>query len=172
MFRLPDKYIPIKDKVKRTMNGDLLIQDDATPEEYALYKDMKDRYYIRNKYDHLHNRSRECRFPRKLVSNYYIPADIFPYVDFKNNEFIEAGSVPDTLKEKLFKSLIIFNIDYKSLPDDYKWISKDFDVKSNKKLFGKKVIITKTDNPDLISLNDSYKNLASSFFFWYYTKME
>lgn len=82
MFRLPDKYIPIKDKVKRTMNGDLLIQDDATPEEYSLYEDMKNRYYVRNKFDPLHNHSRKCRFPRKRVSNYYIPADIFPVCGF------------------------------------------------------------------------------------------
>ena len=168
MFRLPDKYIPIKDKIKLKMTGDLLIRSDASPEEYSLYEDMKNRYYVRNKFDPLHNRSRECRFPRKRVSNYYIPADIFPYVDFKNEEFIETGSVPDELREKLFKSLIIFNVDYKSLPDDYKWISKEFDVKSNKKLFVKKVIITKTDNPDLLSFGDSYNNLANSLFFWNY----
>lgn len=89
-------------------------------------------------------------------------------MDFKNEEFVETGSVPAELREKLFKALIIFNVDYKSLPDEYKWISKDFDVKSNKKLFVKKVITTKTDNQDLISLGDSYNNLANSFFFWNY----
>lgn len=168
MFRLPDKYIPIKDKIKLTMTGDLLIRSDGSPEEYSLYEDMKNRYYVRNKFDPLHNHPIECRFPKKRVSNYYIPEDIFPYVDFVNDKFIERGNVPDELKEKLFKSLVIFNVDYQCLPDDYRWISKDFAVKINNRLFCKKVIITKTTNQDLISFNERYNYLANSHFFWCY----
>lgn len=168
MFRLPDKYIPIKDKIKLTMTGDLLIRSDASPEEYSLYEDMKSRYYVRNKYDPLHNHPIECRFPIRRTSNYFIPEDIFPYVAFDGDKFIATGKVPDELKEKLFKSLIIFNIDYQCLPDDYRWISKDFAVKSNNKLFCKKVIIEKTTDTDLISFNESYNYLANSHFFWCY----
>lgn len=108
-FRL--KYSELEDKVKFCTNGDLIIRDNVSDEDYKKYLEIRDSYSKYRKYHMLYN------FYGQIMHSwenriYYVPADIYEYMYFKNLNIIEKKPVPAELKEKFLNCKRLMDVEF------------------------------------------------------------
>ena len=160
-FRL--KYRELEDTVKFCTNGDLIIRNNVSDEDYKNYLEIRDSYSQYRKYHMLYNFYGQIMHSWKNRI-YYIPADIYEYICFKNSKVEEKKPVPEKLKKKFLNCKRLMDVEFNYFGNVNYINGYCIGLKSRWKFFP--FLIIKKSMEDRISTDTYYQEILN----WNYIK--
>lgn len=165
----------LHEKLFFAADGDLLLQLPATKEEIAEFNVVKRKISTKCKYYcFLHDMYHQPDGPmyEKEIYIYYIPKDIYDYLEWVDETMRVKNTIPFDLKEKAINCARWINIEF-----NYALLNLNAVILNGKKLkikntnkFPKTIIIIKKSEEDRISITLNYKQVKEGRFIQGYNR--
>ena len=176
-YKIKLKEPNLKDKLFFAADGNLLLQLPATESEIAEFNSVKKRMSSKQKYYcFLHDMYHNAAGPmyEKEFYSYYIPEDIYDYLEWVDGTMKVKNTVPVELKEKAINCARWIDIEF-----NYALLNLNAVILNGKKLrikninkFPKTIIVIKKSKEDRISITLNYKQVEEGRFIQGYNRRD
>lgn len=156
------KYPELEGKICFTSLGNLVIKKNVSKDDYNKYLREKYKTEAQEKYvSKLHRFDELSNGLKHRVYFYYIPADIYPYMIYKNNKIVQKAPIPERFQKKIdnCSKYIEIDLNYLNLVMGCNFIcSKKWNLKCHNK-WNKPIIVIKKSRTNRISIYKDYNTI-------------
>lgn len=168
------KYPELNNKITYFLDGTPLIRTDISEDEFNKFLEIKENLSYQSKFEKLHHCVygiiKQYIFKPNHIHIYYIPSDIFDYIEYNGNEIV-ANNLPKSLEKKFSICKIVLDIDLNYL---YKYrnaifIGKKINGLTNEFITpNRPIIFIKRSQKGKIGRNQKYVEIIENNYIKYY----